>query len=436
MFAAEMGGARDLAILTLLLLSSLLLAPSAAHAAEDFTYGLRYIGELFADTSGGMQRGAVYTGQLMLDLDADLDRFPSPPGTTFHLSAYQIHGGQLSSDYVGNLETVSNIEADPSTRLYEAWLQRDFLQGRLALRAGQLGADTQFFISEYAGQFINGAFGWPTIMGAVLPSGAPAYPLATPGISARFDAGPQTTLLLGLYNGDPAGPGSGDPQRRDPNGLNLRVSDPPLVMTEAQFRHGSQQPGGSLPGTLKLGAFLHFGHFADQRYASDGLPLADPASNGQPLEHQHDYGMYGVLDQQLYRSAQRSVDAFLRVAGAPSDRNLVDRYFDAGLTFTGFVAARPQDAFGVAIAYAHISGSASGYDQDERFYSGIAIPIRDFESAIELNYRAQMSRGWTLQPDLQYVVHPGGRIANPMTPGSTAPIGNALVAGLRVTIHF
>jgi porin len=43
------------------------------------------------------------------------------------------------------------------------------------------------------------------------------------------------TVLAAIFNGDPAGPGTGDPQERDRYGLNFRVNDPPLVIGEVQY---------------------------------------------------------------------------------------------------------------------------------------------------------------------------------------------------------
>jgi porin len=39
-----------------------------------------------------------------------------------------------------------------------------------------------------------------------------------------------------------------------------------------------------------------------------------------------------------------------------------------------------------------------------------------------------------VQPDLQYIVHPGGNVPNPN--GPTLAIGNAFIAGIRSTIKF
>jgi carbohydrate-selective porin OprB len=39
-----------------------------------------------------------------------------------------------------------------------------------------------------------------------------------------------------------------------------------------------------------------------------------------------------------------------------------------------------------------------------------------------------------VQPDLQYIVYPGGNVPNPDDPNGT--VGNALVAGIRSTLKF
>jgi porin len=43
--------------------------------------------------------------------------------------------------------------------------------------------------------------------------------------------------------------------------------------------------------------------------------------------------------------------------------------------------------------------------------------------------------GWTIQPDFQYIFHPGRHIANPFDPTGAA-IPNAAVVGVRTTINY
>ena len=393
------------------------------------TFQLNYIGEVLGDVSGGMRRGAIYDGRLELVIDVDLEKAAGWKGGALHANAYQIHGDGLSRDYVGNLLPVSNIEALPTTRLYEAWFEQKFAGDKVALRIGQLGADTEFITSTYAGLFINGTFGWPGITAVDLPSGGPAYPLATPGARLALTPNANTTLLFGLFDGNPAGPGTNDPQQRNRYGLNFRLSDAPLAIAEGQLKYGAAD-GPVLPGTVKLGIWQHFGKFDDLRTAADGTPLV---TDGTPAQHRGDTGVYGVVDQQVWHlpggDADKGLGVFARAGFAPSNRNVVDFYLDTGLNFNGVIASRPDDSFGIGFAYAHISDAAHDFDV---YNANVA---RDYEAVIEATYQAQIVPGWSVQPNVQYIFHPGGHTANAYSPVG-APIKDALVVGVRTSIKY
>ena len=64
------------------------------------------------------------------------------------------------------------------------------------------------------------------------------------------------------------------------------------------------------------------------------------------------------------------------------------------------------------------------------------MPIRDYEAAIELTYSVQLAQDWTLQPDLQYIIHPGCHAPNPLDPSGNSPIPNAAVIGMRTILTF
>ncbi len=104
----------------------------------------------------------------------------------FHTNLYQIHGTGLSRHYVDNFMSVSAIEALPSSRLYELWVEQRFFDGQLGIRVGQLATDTEFAVSQTGTLFLNSTFGWPNIMASVIPSGGPIYPLAVPAVRAKY----------------------------------------------------------------------------------------------------------------------------------------------------------------------------------------------------------------------------------------------------------
>ena len=101
---------------------------------------------------------------------------------------------------------VSNLEATPATRLDEMYLEQHLFNDKLAIKIGQLAADTEFILSESYPYFLNGTWGWPSIAAADMPSGGPAYPLATPGVLVSLKPTDQLKLKVGVYNGDPCGP--------------------------------------------------------------------------------------------------------------------------------------------------------------------------------------------------------------------------------------
>lgn len=409
-------------------------------APNGIEFGLNYIGDVMGNASGGMRQGAVHEGRFELVVDANLEKLYGWQGSAFHFNAYQIHGNGLSRYYTSNLMPTSNVEALPSTRLYEVWFEQKLAQGKLAIRVGQLAADTEFLTNNYAGLFLNGTFGWPQITASNLPSGGPAYPLATPGVRLKYTPNDQWTFLGGIFNGDPAGPGTDDPQLRNRYGVNFRMNDDPLLIGEAQYAYNQGKDALGLSGTLKVGAWQHFGSFNDLRFDTNGMPLADPASNQSPANRRGNYGVYAMINQQIYRlpgdDPTKGVGVFARVSGSPDDRNLVSFYADGGLNFNGMLKSRPDDSFGVSFAYTGISRHARGFDADTAFFKDLPQPIRNHEALIELTYQAQILPGWTLQPDFQYIFHPGGNVPNPLVLGSTVPIRDAAVFGIRTTIKY
>jgi porin len=411
----------------------------AALAGIGVTFGAIYIGEGLGTVSGGIKRGAEADGLLELDFDTDLEKFLGWKGAAFHASGYQFHSTDaFTAKHLGSLITSSNIESFDSTLLYELWLEQKFLDDKLAIRFGQLAADTEFLISDTAGLFIGNTFGWAILPSLNLPTGGPIYPLATPGVRVKVTPNANLAALVALYNGNPVDPNFDTPQGREKHGLGFRIGDPPLLMGEVQWKYNRDKNAAGLPGTLKIGGWHHFGKFDHQRYGADGLSLADPVSNGVAARLRGNSGIYGVVDQQLYQrpgaDAGKGISAFARVMAAPGDRNSLSFYGDAGLVFSGFVAGRPGDAFGVAVAYSKISDAAAGFDWDA-LAIGTGTQVRDFELDLELNYLAEIAPGWTVQPMFQYIWNPGGTTVNPDDPKAQA-IRDAAVFGLRTTINY
>ena len=289
---------------------------------------------------------------------------------------------------------------------------------------------TEFLNPEYARLFINGAFGWPTLPSTDLPSGGPGYPLGTPAIRVRIDPMEGLTLFTAVFNGDPTGAGVGGSQLADASGTAFRIGDGAFIISEIRYNEGSadHQP------TYRFGGWYNTERFSDRRFDTTGLSLADPASNGRPSLHGGDYSFYASVDYPfLEPDSKNGFLLFARAMGAPSDRNLVSFYADAGVTYNGPFGF-DDDKVGLAVGYARIGQAARALDADVTHFTGQPFPVRSGEAVLELTYSHKLAEWLQVQPDFQYIFNPGGSIANPIAP--TRRIGDAAVFGIRSVVTF
>jgi len=391
---------------------------------------------------GGMRQGLGYEHRFELDFDTDLGKLAGWDGATTHVSVYQIgHAhGLPAADYTGSIADPSNIEALPSTRLFTAWFQKNAFNDRVSLRLGQIAADDEFFISPTATNLINSTFGWATVLAANQLQGGPVYPLATPGARLQLKPTDEITFLTAVFSGAPAGANCTVlPQQCNRYGLTFPFSGGVLWIGEVQYGVNQEKDAKGMPALYKLGGWYATTSFPDIHLGvtATGAPisLASPASVG-PLNHQGNWGIYGVVDQMVWRAGKgpQAVNAFIRGGASPQYRNLVVGYVDAGLGLKAPLPHRDDDVLTLAFAYSQISPDAAALDFDTAFFAGAPFPVRDKEFLIDLDYSLQIAPWWTLQLDGQYIFHPGGNVPDPLNP--TRTIADAWVGFVRNTIKF
>jgi porin len=402
----------------------------SALAGRGVTYAVNYIGDVLGNPVGGFEQGARYIGRLDLELSVDMEKAIGWEGLRFFTNGYQIHGQSLSALNLGALMPASFIEALPSTRLFEIYLEQKLLDDHMSFRFGQLAADSEFVISESGGAFLNASFGWPSLMGINLPDGGPAYPMASPGARLAFNPNDTLSFLIGVFSGDPAGDCPDDvlPQECNPYGVLFPFTSP-LLMYEAGIKYNQRE--GELAGHLKLGAWRYFGTFVPQAVGNNGLPIGLEAAPGTVAIQ--DYGFYALLDQMVYRlpgaGAPKGITLFGSYMIAPPNGNLIGDYWEAGVTFKGMLSGRPRDVLGIGFINTGVSSQVIDY------YRSIGDPVvPSFEGVLEVSYTAPIIEGLTLQPDFQYFWNPGGHTSDPDNP--TEPTPNAAVFALRTTLHY
>jgi porin len=279
---------------------------------------------------------------------------------------------------------------------------------------GSLAADTEFLISDTAGHFLNGTFGWAGIVALDMTDGGPAFPLASMGARVKYAPNDKLTMLAAIFNGSPATPGA-DPQYDNRHGTSFRFGDGALLMAEAQYKYTL-----GLEGTFKLGGWKQTNDdFQDYRVV--------PAS-----QVKGDYGLYFIVDQQIWKGADdKSVNAFVRFSGSPERENFMDTYVDTGVVFSGFVPGRSKDTFGAAFGHGHVSDDFSAANPTTSANGDV---FQTYESVLEINYAAYIRPGFTITPDFQYFWNPGGHVA--LSDTSTEIIDHAAVFGARTRISY
>jgi carbohydrate-selective porin OprB len=158
-------------------------------------------------------------------------------------------------------------------------------------------------------------------------------------------------------------------------------------------------PALKADGNLRLGFWGHTGTF--RRF--DGATQRGAE------------GLYAIFDQTLWKppggpNDKRGLRTFLEYGQTDRAVTPIHRHFGGGLAWTGLLPDRPQDIVGLSPQYA-------------RYSPGAGLP-HDYELAVETLYRMRLT-GWaSVQADLQYIAHPGGRYPS------------ALVGTLRLKVIF
>jgi porin len=389
----------------------------ADSGARAVIVALSYTGELVQNAGGGARRGAALPGVAGVEVTVLLGRLVGWHGARIFVVALGTHGG-TPSDFVEDVQGVSNIEAPEAVRLEEAWLQQNLLGNRLSLLVGRYDLNTEFYRLQSGGLFLNSSFGIGPELGLSGVAGPSIFPNTAVGTRVDFKPSPNFVWRAAVLDGVPVDrPGNGIRLFAPGDGA-LLVGEVALLARpdtagmprQRRFRIGR---GLARPysGKLALGAWYYTARFPD---------LVATLPNGAPVRHRGSGGAYLIGDQRVWsprHGRPGELTAFAQLGLGDGRVNQIGGYLGGGLTFTAPFPSRAQDELGLAVAAAR---SGSHY---ERAQAAAGAPAAG-ETAIELTYLAQLGSWLSVQPDVQYVIHPGG----------TRAARNAVVLGLRIAV--
>lgn len=350
---------------------------------------ITYTGEMFSNLRGGINTSGAseYRGNFDLVLTADPEKLGLAPGTIYFY-AQNGHGNGISERHVGDTQTLSNLDACYLSQVSEYWIEQLFFDERLRIKVGKQDSNADFVAVDYGGIFIGSSE-------AVIPNiPMPTFPDPALGIALHWDITNWVSIGGGFYEGSPVGCHAGFDTAFGNNGGSFSIGELAL-----RSLLGKQK---DLPGTYRFGGWYHSSDFED----------VGEHTGIDPKVYAGNHGFYLAFDQMLYREddvSDQGLVAFFQLGMAPEDRNELDRYLGIGLNYVGLFEGRDEDVVGLGIA------QASWSDRVEDISS---------ETAIEFFYRAQLTNSIAIQPDIQYIVNPGGNGED------------ALALGVRFQITF
>jgi len=370
-------------------------------ASKGLTFDPYVMEDYVSVYKGGLIDNNTWAGRFDFVSELDLEKAGLLKGGLLHIDILNVHGGlKPTADHmVGDLQTVNDIEATRSTRIYEGWYQQSLFDNKFSVKFGLVDINSEFLVSDSGNLFINSSINTASSFW-VNNNNVATYPEPVPAVRLKYSPNANLDFLVGFFQADPLNNDINAHSTHFGNGEGL------LSIEEGQYHYKIPFEGG-LAGTFKIGYWYNSG---------DGPNASTFNGNGDMFVFEDDYGAYAMIDQRVFQiNETQGLNVFCFGGGAPDNRNTVQDSIAGGLNYTGLIPYRPKDVMGVALTSSTFSNKLS------------ASTMQDgSETSYEWTYQIQIRDGVYLQPDIEYVRHPNGDDA----------IKNASVFTLRTEVHF
>lgn len=395
-----------------------------------------YTNNIAGNPVGGRSQGFAYADNFSFGIQFDFEKLIHWDGLTLTVSALDRNGSNLSARDIGNQFTVQQVYGAETIVFYALALEQTFLDDKAGIKIGRFATGDDFASSPLYWLYMNnGIDGNPQAL--PVNTGFSAYPAATWGARLRIDPSPDWFAMAGIYqvnNPDlyqyhglnwSMGPNDGvfmigqigwTPEffkkpvpatQSAPNGK--AVATPQSLSEGKTLRPAQEVAMRGLPGHYWFG-----GYFSPAEYSQFGTD--ETATNS--------YGFYWHADQMIWQETPGS-DQGLTLWSAfvlSPQQNIAKLPFqvNAGIVYRGLVPTRNKDVTMLGFVYGNFSDDYA----DTIAATGAGSP--SYEIALEAGYRFQITKFAYVQPNLQWIINPGG----------TGNIPNALVLGAQMSVTF
>lgn len=391
---------------------------------------LEYGSMVTTNVAGGYDRRhtARYSDQYIVGLDLDLEKILNIDDAEFKAALIDRNGRDLTQDRLQDPKTPvmgstvqSNYGRGQTWHAAQFWYRQSWFNKKLDLKAGLMPVGEDF---DNSGCFFQNL----SMCGSLAGHGSGVWyntPIGQWGARVKYSPVPQLYLQTAAFQYNPR-----YATRR--GSFDLDGTGHKGYMYVAELGYLPTFGAEKLPGTWKIGGWYNTANASDVLDDDDGRPYV--LSKNPARVRDGRYGGYVYLRQQVTRDSRHAGGLSLFWHLAANDRRTatMDYQTQIGAIYQGPFAARPQDFISLGLSKMHVNSRVArrarllnelkGADSDSAAYT----PVRKAEYAGELHYSAKVTPWFTLRPNIQFLIHPGGN----------EEIKDAWVIGSQVLLTF
>jgi porin len=354
-------------------------------------FSFAYKGEVFSNLKGGISQNSVYLDNFDIIFNFNLNKLLGWEGAMLNTYILGNNGGDPSAD-AGAAQGISNIAAFHTWKLYQFWIEQNFLDDNLSFLAGLFDLNSEFDTRVTSGIFINPSHGIGPDFSMTGKNGPSIFPTTSMAIRASYNITNELNIRTAAFDGV-----SGDPNKPGGTHILMKQSDGLLFAGEFTYHSETDQLKSGF-FKLSIGTWFYTGSF-------ERLDNFDP--EGNPLHKKGNSGAYVSAEKFLLAekdSEDEGLSAFIRIGMADKSVNQVTSYLGAGIYYKGFIPGRENDEAGLAVSTIKNSDAYMKQMELEQ------VAARKYEHIIEFTYIFRLLDWINIQPDVQYVINPSNCI--------------------------
>ncbi|MFZ4126135.1 MAG: carbohydrate porin, partial [Rickettsiales bacterium] len=332
--------------------------------------------------------------------DVDSEKAFGLANNTININFLNNFGGNPNS-YAGSIEGLSSIETTPSTfKLFEFWTEQSFFEDRASVKVGLYDTNSEFFFTNMSAGFLKPTMETSQEMAQTGQNGLSAFPTTSLGARIKFIPSKDLYVQAAILDGEP-----GNSDRKRGTHIDFEDDDGTFQIAELGYTPNASDEGAF--NKLAVGAWRYTKKFDD---------VVDVDDNGDALK-KDSRGVYGLASAYLYKcDTGKTIGAFLRGGVGDGDTGQTDWSYATGLVGDGWIPSRPAGQIGLGFTQAH--------NGDKHMRAQDAGTTERSEYGVEVYYSDQLMDGVNIQPDFQYIKHPG----------TSKTVDDAVALGLRLSV--